>query len=147
MRSLKGRSQSTKQKLSSSTTASLTRIVSFTPDEEACSPASVELLASTHSRGKAVIHGKGGSSTIRFCSQSSGDSRRWHRREDGGRGSRRCQGRCLEWVSRVRCRGEWVEGRTVTRSSEVSIDSDWSREAEANEGEEEDSVELHWGTC
>lgn len=40
-----------------------------------------------------------------------------------------------------------VKVGVVTRSSEVSIDSDWSREAEANEGEEEDSVELHWGTC
>jgi hypothetical protein len=47
-------------------------------------------------------------------------------------------------VSRVRCCGELVEGRTVATSSEVSIDSDGSSEAEANEGNEEDSVELHF---
>jgi hypothetical protein len=37
-----------------------------------------------------------------------------------------------------------VEGRTVATSSEVSIDSDGSSEAEADEGNEEDSVELHF---
>jgi hypothetical protein len=37
-----------------------------------------------------------------------------------------------------------VEGRTVATSSEVSVDDDGSSEAEADDGEEEDSVELHF---
>jgi hypothetical protein len=37
-----------------------------------------------------------------------------------------------------------VEGLTVATSSEVSVDGDGSSEAETNEGEEEDSVEIHF---